>query len=50
MWQQYAAATAASCCKAFLEILPKSLQKSATLFVEDGELALELQANGSSSM
>jgi hypothetical protein len=50
VWQQYAAATAASCCKAFLEILPKSMRKSELLFVQDEGLALGLEANSNSSM
>ncbi|EEA25824.1 hypothetical protein PMAA_069170 [Talaromyces marneffei ATCC 18224] len=49
MWQQYAAATAASCCKAFLEILPKSPQKSPPLFIEDRVTAFEVGVNGSSN-
>lgn len=49
MWQQYAAATAASCCKAFLEVLPKSMQKSASSLVEDEGTAFEVVVNGISS-
>lgn len=49
MWQQYAAATAASCCKAFLEILPESMQKSAPSFVGDEGTAFDAVVNGVSS-
>lgn len=49
MWQRYAAATAASCCKAFLEILPVSMQESAPSFVEDEGTAFHVVVNGVSS-
>lgn len=49
MWQEYAAATAASCCKAFLEILPKSRQKSVPSFVGDEGTAFKFGVNRSSS-
>ncbi|RAO73969.1 uncharacterized protein BHQ10_009981 [Talaromyces amestolkiae] len=42
MWQQYAAATAASCCKAFIEILQKRMQRSVSSFVGDKGTAFEV--------
>lgn len=48
MWQQYAAASAASCCKAFLEALPKIKQRSAPSFDEYEGTASEVGVIGSS--
>lgn len=48
-WQQYAAATAASCCKAFLGILPPYTQKSVTSFAEDVDSVSEVVVSRDSS-